>query len=358
MDITCITNVIGISNRDCPCLEDKPDGWTATNTSHTGYMVDDPEYLVQLTSSIWSDCESDESIWATLVEARLKAANDLVTRLLLSIGKTHTPLFGNINGQVGNDKNTTGALTAASSDWLGQRYTPQHIGATLTMRKLTLRIDTAGTYTVGLYKEDGTLIGSTVDLVSVGSFTPVSKDVTMIHRFTDLKPVYLIYQRTGALPDNSQIYCPTCGNTQPFYYNYLGVSGVQASGLTSLGYSTTNYNAYNYGLFVDFTYQCDYLSWLCDRYTDFWATTPFGRLFGKLMQMLAAYHVNEKILNSVSVNHYTLVSAKEIVGIQDRIAKLSNELMPELARIMPDEFTDCFSCRSYNDMQRKEYIIT
>lgn len=358
MDLTCITNVVGISTRDCPCLDAKPGDWSTVNTSKSGYYVDNPEFTIPLQTSVFEDCDDDGNIWDLYQAARNKAINDVVTRLLLSIGDFHSASFGNVKATIGQKKQSHANISGLTDNWVGHRYTPLHVGATLTVRTVDLQIDLAGTYAIKLMKEDGTEIGS-YDYTSAGSnASDVQSPTTLTHRFTDLKPVYLVFDRGSGVPVNSEIYCPTCGGKTPYYYNYLNVAGVSTTDETNWKYATTANSHRNYGLFAEVTYQCDYLAWLCDTYDDFWSSTEFGRLFGKVLEMMASWHVNHKILNTANVNYYTLVAADTIAKQNVQIAKLVDEMIPVLASKLPNDFSNCFTCKSYHDMAVQEYIIT
>lgn len=351
--MSCLDNVIGLSQRDCNCLPAKPADFATKNASYSGYYVDNTEWSYPLNDDIFDDCSSS-GIWDMLETARDEAVIDLNAHLLQQIGNYQTPRFGNIKDTIGKKEKYTTNLNSVSRDFLGLKIQPFNPrGTILTIRSVGLAIAEAGTYTIKLVEEDGTLISS--QAVTGGSNTVTSVSVTWRHRFLTNEPIYLVYERAGGYPTNSQLYCPSCTGSRPAYTQQLSVQGIQSTSLTTLVDSTTSVNSY--GLYVDFTYQCDYLDWLCDMFSDFWTTTPFGTLYAKVLQLYGSAKFNNKIIKSNKVNYYTLVEATDLIAKNQEIQEIVNELVPELASRLPDDFVDCFTCKSRHNMEVRTLII-
>lgn len=351
----CLINVIGLSSRDCDCLPSKPADFATENASYSGYYVDNSEWSFPLNDDIFSDC-ANSNIWQILKDARDEAILDLNAHLLQDISKYQTPRFGNISTTIGEQNKYRTNINSLSKDYLGVKITPRHPrGNVLTIRAIGLAIAESNTYTISLVNEDGTVLQSTT--VVGGSNTVTTKAVTWKYRFTKYESLYIVYDRLSGFPINSQLYCPTCDGSRPYYTRQLDVRGFQSDGYTNAELVVGSTNALSHGLFLDFTYQCDYLEWLCDMYSDYWTTTSFGRLYAKLFQLYASLKLNNKIIKANNINYYTLVKGDDIIAKNQEIMTVLNETVPELAAQLPDDFVDCFSCRNRHNIENRTLII-
>lgn len=354
----CLKYVIGLSQADCNCLEDvtaKPVDFATINQSYSGYYVDNDEWSIPLNDDIFVDCRGS-GIWQTLADARDEAIIDLNAHLLTDISKYQTPRYGNVRATIGEHQKYRSNINGLTRDYLGLRIRPYHPrGNVLTIRSIGLAIAEAGTYTVQLVNEDGTVLQSTT--VTGGSNTVTQTAVTWKYRFTKNETLYLLYDRQDGFPINSQLYCPSCSGHRPSYTQQVEIKGVTTNGITNDDLVRGSTNAYSYGLFVDFTYQCDYLEWLCDMYDDYWTSTSFGRLYAKLYQLYASMKFNNKIINSNRINYYTLVKGDDLIAKNNEIMEILNETMPELASQLPNDFVDCFSCRNRHNIQTRTLIV-
>lgn len=353
--MSCFDNVIGLSNRDCNCLPAKPGDFSTLNATKSGYYVDNSKWTVTLNDDIFDDCSSS-GIWQTLKESRDEAIVDLNAHLLSEIGNYQTPRYGNIKDTIGEKQKYTLNINQLSRDYLGLKIRPISArGSVLTIRSLGLAIAEAGTYNVKLIKEDGTELFN--QDVTGGSNNVTEVSVTWKHRFTKMENLYLVYDRQDGFPINSELYCPTCDNSKPYYTTQLHVRGVQSDGVTMTNLAESVQGNYSYGLFVDFTYQCDYLDWLCDMYDDFWSTTQFGTLYAKCLQLYSSYYLNEKIIKSNKINYYTLTDGEYLMKLNSEIMQILSEIVPELAGRLPDSFVDCFCRKSYQNQEIRTLTI-
>ena len=351
----CLKNVIGLSRRDCNCLPAKPENFDTDNASYSGYYVDNDEWSFPLNDDIFLNCESS-NIWQILKDCRDEAIIDLNAHLLTDISKYQTERFGNISATIGEHQKYRTNINSLSNDYLGLRITPYNPrGTVFTVRKIGLAIAEAGTYNVKLVNEDGTVLFN--QDVSGGSNTITEVSVTWKHRFTKKETLYILYDRADGFPINSQLWCPTCNGKKPYYTQTIKVEGFQSDGITNADLVQGSSNHLSHGLFIDFTYQCDYLEWLCDMYQDYWTSTSFGRLYAKLFQLYASMKINNKIIKTNNINYYTLVKGDDIIAKNAEIVEVLNETVPELAAKLPDDFVDCFTCRNRHNMQIRTLIV-
>lgn len=353
--MSCFDNVIGLSKRDCNCLPSKPVDFTILNASKSGYYVDNTKWSVTLNDDIFTDCSSS-GIWQTFKESRDEAIIDLNAHLLQEIGNYQTPRYGNIQATIGEKQKYTLNINQLSRDFLGLKIRPITArGSVLTIRSLGLAIAESGTYNIKLVKEDGTVLFN--QDVTGGSNTITSVSVTWKYRFTKLESLYLVYDRQDGFPINTELYCQPCDSSRPYYTTQVYVRGIQSDGTTMTNLVESVEGNRSYGLFVDFTFQCDYIDWLCDMHDDFWATNPFGALYAKCLQLYSSYYLNERIIKSNKINYYTLTDGEYLTKLNAEIMGVLSELVPELASRLPDDFVDCFCRKSYGNQEIRTLIV-
>lgn len=351
--MTCLTNVIGISERDCPCHVNKPGSWATINESKTDYYLDNYEWTRPVKGDIANDCQSG-GWWDIMQDMRTDGLRDLRTHFFQEVGKYQTVSFGSIKDTIGQPKNANTNHTSLSRDIIGVRIVPAYCNGTiLRINRIDLTIDVAQDYTISLYDQTLTTVLKSTTISAVSN-TKTGVDVDWeINLRGDYDCFYLVYDRNGGLPYDIKIDCG-CASSKPVYLNYLATKGVKSSDVAGLYQSTRD--GFTYGLEVGFTFHCDYWDWLCDMDDYFWAETDFGRLFGKVYQMYASMKLNNYLANRPKMDYWSLVKREELLNLNTRIQKNLNQLIPLLASKLPNDFVDCFQCKSKHGFRRQENV--
>lgn len=342
IDISCIENVIGLTLKKCPCYPDTPQDWQQCNNSLSGFYVDN-EYMVQLQGDVYDACK-EGNIYDKLKESREEGLKRLYRELIIAISTYQTLSFGNVNCDIG-------AIKAANSifnkpincDRVGIELSPKKVlGTQVIINKIAICIDDVGVYDVGIYVDD--VLVQTVQ-VNGGNGSIQWVNVGEVIRLNGQKKIKIEYARNGGIPYNNEVYCPTCTQGKPHYWNMIEVRGV-------CGDKRDNHT---YGILANISYQCNYLDWLCSVPSDFWCSHPWGLQFAKLAEIAAALQFNNWIVNNGKIDFYTLVKKEAIWGANKRLTKILNEGIQVLACDLPDSVSDCFTCES---KYKEHYQIT
>lgn len=355
MDISFLKNVVGISKRDCDCM-DGTTGVTNHDTSHSGHFSDHPEHgLNLLTVQNSKDC-GDNSVWKMLEASRDIGLENLITHFLIESDKVKNTVLNNTTLSI---VERDGTYNIDAKEFASLKLYPKVFkGVTMLLRSVDLYIDKVQDYTIKVIKEsDGTEVDS--QIVSAGNSTKATADFNLRLPLYDanLEPVnYVIYYETnGGRPINHELHCG-CANKKYNWENFFNVHGNTQIDLANVLESKGKSN-YGYGLRVHAQLECEPLSWLANVDNAFWSNTNFGRVFAMVILNYWTIASVSKILNSEKPSYYSTLKREELYGKRNKAQKIVNDLVPFLAQRMPEELSHCYSC-AYNFGMDSMSIIT
>lgn len=344
MDLSCLNNVIGLSQVDCiPCAPEKPDDWEQHNISYSGHYLNNTEFVVDFAGTL-KKCDKD--IYQLMIDSRKAAINDLRGHLINSLSMKHSPLFGNINGTVGIPSHNQ--INSISTEAVGVKIKPKYcVGTVLKFKKISLTIDKPQSYVINLLCVE-TGENKVLGEIAGGGNSPAILELSESIYLNGEKTFLIWYERNGGYPlDYTIIPCTSCG-TKPDYWSQVFVDGV---GIQNGQIAHTK--NLSYGLQVQFCLQCDFLSWMCSVDESFWCTDPFGTLFAKLLQMYSSMKFNEAIQGVVNpiLKEKILIRNK---GIKENL----NALIYALCDKLPRNASDCLCKKSLHNARIAQNLVT
>ncbi len=330
----CLENIIGISNRNCDCVEIGE----GLKVSTSGYFVDDifeGTPLFQLQESL----QCDDELIPLLENAISKAISDFKTDLNAKLAENNSKVmvydhtFGKLEKAIGlvlKDYNKCGISI------IGR---PSHKKKSMTIHFVGLKTNASETVTVGLFKDSENNPIETWEIVTTQgnhSVNKKSKTVPLFDNVTGLAIEYrLLYTRTNTTrPYNTQSYC--CNSIRGWndYVNFRGYSeSNEGSGMY--------HQKLMLGLTCRITFHCNE-EWMCQEWN--FDNDPWAKSMAKTIQLMAMMNIYKYVINSNEINRFTLqqpeaisMKMKELTeGIEWRMNYLSNEI--------PDVAQDCWQC--------------
>jgi len=349
MSLDCLSGLVGLSDRDCPCFED---GRPATyNDSDTGYYLTDPEYGFPLKEAVFAgqDC-SGGSVWDMLDKARDRATRDFQTDLTAALYENRASAFSVFAGLMGKD--TSSMARTLSGTYQGILIKPKPVkGGTLTIRRIGLDIDATTSVTLKIY--------STEDLTSPLHSVLVSTTANTLTYTTLVAPIelplyndnvselryYIVYESPAFSPNNNKF---TCCSKRPGWMAYLDAKGYNADDLTGkTGDGFTN------GIILDAHLACSQTAWLCEM--DEVEGYDVKRVVGRAIQMKAAVKVISEILRSGNINLYTMSNREAMYIDMKRLQKQYENQVVWLTENVPTSVSDCFKCDK--NIQRRSILV-
>lgn len=331
----CLTNVIGLSNRDCGCFPENEDASTSTS----GLYIDD--LYEQSNILALSDSTScDDDIWSVIENARASAITDFVRDLTARISKANTKIF-NFKGQLGKVEKATKLTTPTATKIGVQIYGNNHYKAAYVgITSLGLKINTAGTYTVSLYRDDNMVTPlkswSVVAVANKPTYVDEPYTFPLFSKTGNPLNYYILYQPSGARPYDTACYC--CSGKDKNWSKLMTIPGVETNDSVSFTVSDRPMH----GLIINLTIHCN-VEWVCSPF-DF-QLDPWAATMAKTIQLISIAKVYNYIHSTGNVNRYTLLEKPEyILGKMKSLTKQIDERYDYLAYSLPDEGLECWHC--------------
>lgn len=343
MNITeCFDKIIGLTQADCPCIANKPEGW---NESLSGYFVDDMEYGIPLPSiGNAADC-GQGSIWDLMSRARTEAIRDFIADISIMITQANHKPFGSYQGPLANYKESHNSTLKNLKQWAGARYTPKKFkGVSMRLTEVCGFFAASGPVEVFLYSSvdlDTPIDSFTIQAVANRKACYVLPDPIDLPLSSNGSRViyYFVYDSTAIKPRNLEWNCG-CGHT-PLLYSYFDGGGFDLGDLGGLS-SISGVTNYTNGLYPVVNVGCDTSGWLCRDWD--YLTDPFGRVMANTIMYYSIMKLAGFILNSNRINFYTLLKREELFGKRASMRKKIEFNMNYLIDNIPAGASDCIDC--------------
>lgn len=330
--IECLKTAIGLSNRECDCLD--LDTSPYSNESESLYYVDDifdGANLLELNSSL----QCDDSVINILDKARERAISDFISNLNAEISEhnNHLPImdrhFGNL------EKATKLLLQNVDSAGLAIKANSRKSKSTMTIHYVGLKVNTSEPITVRLERNGESIKEWQINTIA-GSHAINTEKITVPLSDPDTMQIHeyrIVYDLGNTRPYETKVYC--CGMVGDWadYASFRGISTV--------GPSSSYHEKTMWGITAKITIQCDQ-NWMCGM--DY-MTNPWARTTAKVIQLMSIQNVYKYIINSNEINRFTLMPPESIT---ERMQYLSDEIKIRmekyLALKLPEAALDCYTC--------------
>lgn len=346
MDLSCLNQIIGITQKTCECLEDKPQDHEY-DVSLSGYFIDDIEHGIPLQfPSKATGCGDD--FWTVMETARSDAISEFYTDLLASIYTQNEAKYEAWSGQVGEEKSNIPLLTSLQS-YIGMRIDPGAIrGGVLKLHSVTVWTDTAHSQDLLIYRNNFEEVHTEPFTSVAGVKQEITLDVDLPFYVNDVKQTYwILYQKENSKPYNVKFDCG-CGlasRVKPYesFATFRGTSIGLDGGSLDIDTEVTS-TQYTNGLLLNASLSCESMNWICFRDEEY-KTDPFARVMAKTIQLYAIKKLINYVLNSGSINKWTLLDRKHLYGRVSHLKKEIGNRLPYLAFNLPDHAQDCLMCK-------------
>lgn len=357
MDLSCLEQIIGITQRDCDCLETKPGGHTY-GESLSGYYIDDIEHGIPLEFPSRANGCGDGTFWSTMESARTQGIQDFFTDLLAHIHADNANKYFAWSGNIGEINSNT-PLVNTLNTYIGLKIDPLPIrGGLIKIHSLSLWTDSALSVDVKIYNQAFTEL-HTIPIVTqagVMKTETLTTDIELPFYVNDERQTYwILYPKGTSKPYNIKFHCG-CGQANKLkpYLQYGDFKGSRMDTL-SLDAETTDSN-YTLGLMLNASLSCEAMSWICFRDEEY-ITDPFARVMSKTVQLYAIKKLVNFVLNSTRINRWTILDREHLYGKVSHLQKEINNRLPWLALNLPGHAQDCFICKQAQKSTVRTIIV-
>jgi hypothetical protein len=370
-DLACFTDVFGLSRKDCACVDPIAVG---ANVSESGLYLDEtPGLSLQLLSNA-QDC-GDGGLWDMLDKARASGIEDTISELGACIGAGTDARRQDGIAVIGDEKNAT--KTA-------HRLTKSYHGMTIQTAKVRggrfriIAIATAfkgtvpATIPVSIYgrtEYDGDVPLITYDLPAtsgriVWTTLPEPLDLDMSELGTGNPRFWALYEPTDGLTAmNSECSCgcggfkPSWNENSPQYQSiqqkggklwteWCMAAGTSGDGLDRRSeWGTVNPTQ---GLLLKVQFECDIRSTFCPDAPNY-RYDEVMNVLAHTMRFKAAANLITQILQSTSINRYTMTAGDQLEALRDSYNKTFSEGIQGYLCV---KFSEEQNINSYGDCRR------
>jgi len=376
MGLSCLDNIIGLSNTACNCWDaSKPVVFNTLNASSSGLYVASPDTIPLRWTNGAADCENG-GVWNLLIAAREEANRNLLKDFLGGIQETRQEKFDPFT-KIGDTYRTAGS--PVYDTFAAVHIQPYQIkGGLLRIKSIDIAFYTG----IAAPKSVQINVYSSLDLTtSLGSATAnvTANNTYATATFTselvlDLGDVredlnqkfYFVYQvPAGVFPVNNQTYIPSCcGKSVAANSKYMqilrNIGGSYASSVVGLASPTAGLSTMM-GMVLNATMECDYYSWLCQL-----AQVPnqvyslsngqrlkLGMALADGLQAASVMSLVRSILNSERINQYTMIlDDKRLYAIANKAKTNYENALHNLTYYMPYDVSDCLICSKSNAISK------
>ncbi len=372
MGLSCLDNIIGLSNTACNCWDaSKPIDFDTLNASSSGLYVASPSTIPLRWTNSAADCENG-GVWQLLIDAREEANKSLLKDFLGRVMETRSEKFDPFT-KIGDDYRTNGS--PVYDTFAAVHLEPFQIrGGKLRIKSVdiafysgilaptSVQIDVYSSLDLTTSLGTATANVTANNTYATATFaTELVIDLGVVREDLNQR-FYFAYQvPAGALPVNNQTYIPSCcGKSKAVNSKYMqilrSIGGSYASSIATLQNPTAGLSTMM-GMVINATMECDYYSWLCEL-----AQVPnqvyslsngqrlkLGMALADGLQAGAVMSLARSILNSGRINQYTMIlDDKRLYAIANKAKTNYENAIHNLTYYMPADVSDCLICASSN----------
>lgn len=318
MELSCLNNIIGVSETDCECLIDGlgSDELAEVQVSNSGIFLDqlDGFNLKLLQGS--DDCARG-GLWDRALNAIRQAQKDFINGLFQCVGQTFKPRIDPLAMILG-DSAYTGSHSYAAGTYAGIKIFPLQIkGGVIFIKRLGVIVNASVPVTIKIYSNEqgGTLVWqSSPANATANTLTWVVPEETialpMWSYSRDIR-YYLVYELDGTYqPKETKKDCG-CGGVQRPYLRWMDFEGTKGTDPTSVdGFLHT---ASTNGLILDIDIKCKTSEVICndERPIDF-EYEPDAMGIAYAIRFRAAARLYTEHITSTNINRETMLDREAV----------------------------------------------
>ncbi len=346
MSLACLDTLVGLSKSSYACFsDDEPDGF---DTSTSGYHLTDPDYGL----AVIDQCQT--AGWTMLETARAQAIREVQNELRALLRSEYDSAFAPFSGDIGKKKSTAAIQMKAGKDHivLRIRVPRQARDMYLSVKGISVGLDTSGTYTIRLNSNDPEFVEDTFSVVAgADEFTAADVDQFDLPLWTEsslddkLEYYFAIELPPGVLPLNNLITC--CGNS-PSWTKVVEVAGTQSDVKNP---ETGSFSSYAHGFVVNGFVKCNELDWLCKA--EELGGYHLLDVVARTIQFRGAAIAHSMLLETLKVNPCTGYNLEAMYAKRASLNKRSAENLQWLAENFTTGLSGCFTCKNTRFFTKK-----
>lgn len=365
--MTCLQNVFGITNSDCPCITGalSADQTADVKKSTSGLYLDDVEGGVSMKGL--GNVDSCLSFYQFATKARDNGIQRMQDDLVIAINNKYKKDKNAFSGQIG--RMSYAQTLGLTKNVQGIRIRPNEWSdASITISRINIVLNDI---IVGLPVKIWRVPVDTVmgDLVATFNVTTVANGyVTIPDNAPAILPLllpfvynnmeveyWITYDLTGqtARPKDTALECVTCNKNISPYSDYVTIYGAQLDSTSN--FSNSLYDQYSHGLIVDVDIRCNNEKLVCREFNEEDAisiTMAYATRF-KAAELLIEY-----VLGSPDVNRYTTMAREYLWGKRNHFRSEYDNRVIYLAATIDVTSSNCYVCREQVNQPRVHGILS
>lgn len=355
--LNCLTNIVGVTESDCPCVVD---GLTTEQKADikksTSGLYMDTDLNGGITLQGLNTVDACKDMADLALESIVAATKKVEEALIVMVGEQYEESKKPFTGKIG--KYDYAQSLPVSKPMHGIQIVANDANTLLTIRKMDIIVNGAMTTDIGIYK--GT--PGNLQLVKAFNTTTTANTYTVVFSEDEKLPFidesgnkidyYILYAiPEGVQPKDNTLRCAPCEKQNGSYMQYINVMGLQADS-TETGIQNIVYDAYSHGLVLDIQLKCDTSNIFCDKFE---ANNAVAIVLANATLYKAGQILIQKVLSEPSINRYTTMDRDYLMGRASHFEKQFNERMKYLAQKVDLSDSNCYVCRQ---APNKPYIST
>lgn len=341
MALDCLEGLVGLAQRDCPCVSGgQPSGY---NDSTSGYYLDDFDHGFPIKEALYAHIDCDKTnIWDMLSEARSNGIRDVKNDLLQALQANRENPVINWRGSIGMRESVNSFQN--TTNVVGWQLRPRNRmkDAYFMLTGAWIKIDTGKSVNVHVTSNDVEFTASsgvascTANTWSQFTFSsPVSLPLFREAQWDVRYNVY--YEPDGAKAMPNKLWC--C--TTPQWMNHLDVGSFALSSAPIDDNFVPNHSE-GAGLVLNGYFTCNKLDWICD--IDEMNGYNMQDLIARLIQWRSSISLMNRVLKSGKVNYYSLVVGDSYAMHQKKLIDLYTNTIDWVAQNLPSGVSSCWGC--------------
>lgn len=334
----CFENIIGLSRRDCACVEDRT---VDAGVSESGLYLDElPGLRLRMLNST-VDC-GDDGLWAKLERAREHGIEEVIAELSACIGANTDTARPPGTSIIGQDKNAARSAVRLNNAYHGLTIQTALVrGGVFEIMSIGTAfkaVNNTGTVAVKVYNRPEesadpiaeVVLNTTPDRVTWNDLAEpipllMTQDTAVNPRF------WLLYEPAGMQAMNVEINCGCSGYkphwslTNPQYRNpsdkgahlwawWAMAAGTKGDNLDNrLTWTVENPT---HGLLVRVRMRCDETSTFCTDDPQY-RTDPIQKVIAHAVRFKAGAALLQDILTSDRIDRYTMTAGEQLEALKE-----------------------------------------
>lgn len=350
--LSCLNNIIGITNSSCPCLVGSltDNEKAAMSASTSGLYTDNLEGGIHLKSL--SDIDMCKNFYDIAMGAKAsaiqRASNDIILMLNQKFGKNKDVYVGGIGTR------TFTMPFGMTRRWGGLRLSAKELSdGVITVNKIELAFTAALNVDVHIIRAKvGAETGEVIQTVTIptqalafGNYvlpTPLKLPLRIGNYAYEY---YFVFDKSlygGALPMNNQCSC-NCGELERRLRSYVYVDGVGMDNIAQL--QNKGIDSVGYGIVIDADIRCNNQGFICREFDE---NDAVSITIAHAVLYKTGEFIIEEVLKSPEVNRITMMAREYLWGKRNHFRAEYDARIKYLGSdgVIDINKTDCFICKN------------